>query len=78
MGENDGESMLAEKVRQGYPPGWGELAPNGEADEPTIGRVQNYQEILIKLISGDKLLAMVKKNDGGGGHEKVKFERVFS
>ena len=32
----------------------------------------------IKLISGDKIVAIARKNDGGGGHEKVKFERVFS
>ena len=36
------------------------------------------QESFIKLISGDKLVAIAKKSDGGGGHEKVKFERVFS
>jgi hypothetical protein len=40
--------------------------------------VINDQERYIKLISGDKLLAIVKKDDGEGGHEKVKFERVFS
>jgi hypothetical protein len=43
-----------------------------------IERIENDQEIFIKLISGEKLLAIAKKNDGGGGHEKVKFERVFS
>ena len=59
--------MLAEKVRQGYQPDWNELS-----------QVINDQERFIKLISGDKLLAIAKRNDGGGGHDKVKFERVFS
>jgi tRNA pseudouridine55 synthase len=71
MGEIDVDALLAEKVRQGYQPCWDELAP-------IVAPVQNDQEICIKLISGDKLLAIVKKDDGGGGHEKVKFERVFS
>jgi tRNA pseudouridine55 synthase len=71
MGEIDVDMMLAEKVRQGYQPCWNELVP-------ISAPVQNDQEIFIKLISGDKLLAIAKKNDGGGGHEKVKFERVFS
>ncbi|OQY42900.1 MAG: tRNA pseudouridine(55) synthase TruB [Desulfobacteraceae bacterium 4572_87] len=71
MGEIDVDAMLAEKVRQGYQPCWDELFP-------IVAPVQNDQEIFIKLISGEKLLAIAKKNDGGGGHEKVKFERVFS
>lgn len=71
MGEIDVDMMLAEKVRQGYQPCWNELIP-------ISAPVQNDQGIFIKLISGEKLLAIAKKNDGGGGHEKVKFERVFS
>jgi len=67
MGEIEVNAMLAEKVRQGYQPGWNELS-----------QVINDQERFIKLISGDKLLAIAKKDDGEGGHEKVKFERVFS
>ncbi len=67
MGEIEVNSMLAEKVRQGYQPGWNELS-----------QVINDQERFIKLISGDKLLAIAKRNDGEGGHDKVKFERVFS
>jgi len=67
MGEIEVNSMLAEKVRQGYQPSWDELS-----------QAINDQERFIKLISGDKLLAIAKKDDGGGGHGKVKFERVFS
>ena len=78
MGEIDVDALLAEKVRQGYQPCWDELAPIVAPVDPLIESVENDQEICIKLISGDKLLAIVKKDDGGGGHEKVKFERVFS
>ena len=67
MDEIEVNTMLAEKVRQGYQPGWNELS-----------QVINDQERFIKMISGDKLLAIVKKDDGEGDHEKVKFERVFS
>ena len=67
MAEIEVNSMLAEKVRQGYQPSWEELS-----------QVINDQERFIKMISGDKLLAIAKKDDGGGGHGKVKFERVFS
>ena len=78
MGEIDVDMMLAEKVRQGYQPCWNELAPIVAPVHPLIESIENDQEIFIKLISGEKLLAIAKKNDGGGGHEKVKFERVFS
>ncbi|MCP4575884.1 MAG: tRNA pseudouridine(55) synthase TruB [Deltaproteobacteria bacterium] len=78
MGEIDINIMLAEKVRQGYQPCWNELAPIVAPGHPLIESIENDQEIFIKLISGEKLLAIAKKNDGGGGHEKVKFERVFS
>lgn len=76
--------QLAEKVRQGYQPCWNELVPIVAPVHPLIvgvknfSLVQNDQESFMKLISGDKLLAIAKKNDRGGGHEKVKFERVFS
>ena len=77
MGEIELNGMLAEKVRQGYQPTWDELRCAGasmmHADFPRDDR-----ESFTKLISGDELVAIVKKNDGGGGHEKVKFERVFS
>lgn len=63
--------MLAERVRQGYQPGWNELA---HTDDP----VHPLKEHYVKLVSGEKLLAIIKKSDGGDGHEKVKFERVFS
>jgi tRNA pseudouridine55 synthase len=66
MGEIEVNAMLAEKIREGYQPGWDELA-----------QAISDQERFIKLISGDKLLAIAKKNDGEGGHGKVKFERVF-
>ena len=66
MDEIEVDSALAEKVRQGYQPSWNELS-----------KVINDQARFMKLISGDKLLAIVKKDDGEGGHEKVKFERVF-
>ncbi len=66
MSEIEVNAMLAEKVRRGYQPGWDELA-----------QAISDQECFIKLISGDKLLAIAKKNDGEGGHGKVKFERVF-
>jgi len=78
MGEIDINIMLAEKVRQGYQPCWNELAPIVAPVHPLIENIENDQEIFIKLISGAKLLAIAKKNDEGGGHEKVKFERVFS
>ena len=88
MGEIDIHMMLAEKVRQGYQPCWDELGPIVAPGHPLTGGapssklgfspLQNDQESFIKLISGDKLLAIVKTDDGGGGHEKVKFERVFS
>ncbi|EFK06649.1 tRNA pseudouridine synthase B [delta proteobacterium NaphS2] len=65
------DEALAEKVRQGYQPGWNELIA---ADDSMHPLKENY----VKLVSGQKLLAIIKKSDGGDGHEKVKFERVFS
>ncbi len=63
------QETLAEKVRQGYQPGWNELAQ--DAGRP-------LRKGFLKLVSGDRLLAIAKKKDGEGAHEKVKFERVFS
>jgi len=71
MGEIALGEMLAEKVRQGYQPGWNELTA-------LVKPVHPLEESFIKLVSGDRLLAIVKKKDGEGSHEKVKFERVFS
>jgi tRNA pseudouridine55 synthase len=78
MGEIDVDMVLAEKIRQGYQPCWNELVPIVGPVYPMIESVENDQKSFMKLISGEKLLAIAKKNDGGGGHEKVKFERVFS
>ena len=66
MDEIEVNATLAEKVRQGYQPSWDELS-----------QVIDDQERFMKLISDNNLLAIVKKDDGEGGHEKVKFERVF-
>ncbi len=81
MGQMNLNGMLAEKVRQGYQPTWDEL----ECDSDDIGVSCVYaggpwddQERFIKLISDDKLVAIAKTNDGRGGHEKIKFERVFA
>ncbi len=63
--------MLADRVRQGYQPRWNELV-----DAPGPGGLLHQSH--IKLVSGGKLLAITQKSDGGHGHEKVKFERVFS
>ncbi|MBW2709417.1 MAG: tRNA pseudouridine(55) synthase TruB [Deltaproteobacteria bacterium] len=78
MGEIEVDSMLAEKVRQGYQPGWNELARMVDTVHPSFKRIENDREVFMKLVSGDNLLAIAKKDDGEGGHEKVKFERVFS
>ncbi len=78
MCEIELDGMLAGKVRQGYQPFWSELACINETDDGRRISVIGDQERLIKLISGDKLVAIAKKRDGGGGHEKVTYERVFS
>ena len=78
LGEIEVDSRLAEKVRQGHQPCWEELTRPEEPIHPLPGNTENDQESFMKLVSGDKLLAILKKSDGGGGHEKVKFERVFS
>ena len=63
------DDTLAERIRQGYQPGWNELASD------PVGPLQKG---FMKLVSGDRLLAIAKMEDGEGAHEKVKFERVFS
>jgi tRNA pseudouridine55 synthase len=72
------DETLAEKVRLGYQPVWNELARGVDPIHSLFENTENDQTSFIKLVSGDKLLAIAKKKDGEGGHEKVKFERVFS
>jgi tRNA pseudouridine55 synthase len=72
------DEIFAEKVRLGYQPVWNELARGVDPIHSLFENTENDQTSFIKLICGDKLLAIAKKKDGEGGHEKVKFERVFS
>jgi len=72
------DETLAEKVRLGYQPHWNELARVVDPIHSLFENTENDQESLIKLVSGDRLLAIVKRESEEGGHEKVEFERVFS
>jgi len=78
MGEIILDEILAEKVRLGYQPGWNELAPGVDPIHSSFDNTENDQASFIKLVSGDKLLAIAKRESEEGGHEKVKLERVFS
>ncbi len=71
MGEIKINRTITGKVRNGYRPGWEEIA----GDSRSAGRVNEY----IKLVSGDELVAIIRgKNSGGVGHGEVRIERVFT
>jgi tRNA pseudouridine55 synthase len=76
MGEIIVSTKTAEKVRQGCQPAWEELMPGW--DEKTDVSA-DLHDGWIKLVSGGGLVAILQVAAGdGGGHGRVKIERVFS
>jgi tRNA pseudouridine55 synthase len=76
MGEILVGAKTAERVRQGCQPVWEELMSG--RDEKT-GVSADLYDGWIKLVSGGGLVAILQVAAGdGGGHGRVKIERVFS
>jgi len=70
------DAILAEKIRHGYQPAWEELIVGPKRN---TGVLQNLHDKWIKLVSGNKLVAIMKTNsENEVGHGKAKIERVFS
>ena len=76
MGEIVVSAALAEKIRHGYEPVWEELIVGPKRK---TGIQPGFHDGRIKLVSGSKLVAIMKVNleDEVSG-AKAKIERVFS